>query len=129
MGKVYALKGDKRRGGARDDSDVYIYYNRQELFAMLQQIEYRCRRYVENDDETSTIKPPTGVISNNERSARKRHSGQQGKQRENGEKTVENAPVRCPSSQGGKRHENGYKCQVEVPAAVYSSAELSCPVR
>lgn len=58
MGKVYALKGDKRRGVARDDSDVYINYNRQELFAMLQQIEYRCRRYVENDDETSTIKPP-----------------------------------------------------------------------
>ena len=53
MGKVYDLKGDKRRGGARDDSDVYINYNRQELFAMLQQIECRCRRYVENDEKTA----------------------------------------------------------------------------
>ena len=53
MGKVYGLKGEKRRGGARDDSELYIDYTLDELMAMLE----RRRRRSEELEKQAAKKP------------------------------------------------------------------------
>ena len=42
----------ERAGGARDESEVYINYSREELSAMLRRIENRCRQLAENGEKT-----------------------------------------------------------------------------
>lgn len=45
----------KRDGGARDETEMYIDYSREELLAMLKRIENRCRRFAENDEKTAIM--------------------------------------------------------------------------
>ena len=56
MGKVYGLKGEKRRGGARDDSELYIDYTLDELTAMLERRRRRSEEFSAVYARTTTSK-------------------------------------------------------------------------
>lgn len=57
---------EKRRGGARDESEIHIGYNRRELAAMLDRIRVRCevfiRLYEEEERKNSLRAACTGKI-------------------------------------------------------------------
>lgn len=44
-------KTTKRRGGARDPTELTISLNRQELFELLEQVRQRCEQYKRNRKE------------------------------------------------------------------------------
>lgn len=44
-------KTTKRRGGARDSTELTISLNRQELFELLEQIRQRCEQYKQDREE------------------------------------------------------------------------------
>ena len=46
----------KRDGGARDETEMYINYSREELSAMLKRLENRCRQLAENGENASTTR-------------------------------------------------------------------------
>ena len=64
----------ERAGGARDESEVYIDYSREELSAMLRRIENRCRQLAENGEKTVIKRRENGEnasTANLERTLRK----------------------------------------------------------